>query len=131
MIVADPKNSLIGDANVFLCKTLVIKFLNFVVESVNFFSIFSSALKPFITLNPVSVSSINDKKLPVSCCANNEFAFNFFPTAEIINPDTGNKMKTNKVSFALMANIDISVRMIVKGSRTTVSNEVRKETSTS
>ncbi len=74
---------------------------------------------------------IKDKKLPVSCCANKEFAFNFFPTEEIIKPETGSNIKTNKVNFALIANMEINVRTMVKGSRTTVSNEVKKETSTS
>ena len=41
-------------------------------------------------LKPVSVSSIKDRKLPVSFCAFNEFAFNFLLIDEIINPETGN-----------------------------------------
>ena len=42
----------------------------------------------------------------------------------------GNNIKTNNVSFALIANIDTNVSIIVKGSRTIVSNDVKNETST-
>ncbi len=90
-----------------------------------------SALKPLIILKPVKVSSINDKKFPVSFCAFAEFAFNFLLIDEIMNPETGNKIKTKRVSSTLIYNIieiDIST---VSGSRTSASIDVKIEFSTS
>ncbi len=77
------------------------------------------------------VSSIKDRKLPVSFCALREFAFSFLLIDEIINPETGNKTNTNKVNFTLRINIITKEIRTVKGSLTIASKEVRKETSTS
>ncbi len=125
MMVAEPKNSLIGEAKVFRCITLVISFENLSVEFVNFVSNIFSALKPFIILRPPSVSSRKEIKLPVSSWAKADFALSFFEIDEIINPDTGNKINTNKVNFALIANIDAKVNTMVNGSLTKVSSEFR------
>ncbi len=43
----------------------------------------------------------------------------------------GNKINTNKVSFILITNIMVNEITIVKGSRTTASNEVKNEFSIS
>ncbi len=90
-----------------------------------------SELNPLITLNPDNVSSIKDKNVPVSCCAFIDFAFSFLLIDEIIKPDTGNKINTNKVNFTLIKSIIEIAITTVKGSLTIVSIEVKIETSTS
>ena len=102
-----------------------------VVDALNFLSIIFSELKPFITLKPVSVSSINDKNVPVSCCALTEFAFNFLLIDEMINPETGSNIKTNSVNLTLIKSIIEIAITTVSGSLTIVSIEVKIETSTS
>ena len=46
---------------------------------------------------PLSVSSSVERKVPCSFCTLSDFRFKLLPIAEMINPETGIKMKTNTV----------------------------------
>ena len=82
-------------------------------------------------LNPVKVSSIWLKISPHLTCALFVCFFKLRPIRPTINPANGNKIKTNKVSLALIKNKKIKIPIIVNGSLIKPSNALITELSNS
>ena len=101
------------------------------VESSNLFEKIFSALNPLIIFKPPNVSSNRDKKYPCSFCTLSLWLFSDFPIFEIRKPETGIKIKTNKVSSGLIASMAIMVNKIIRGSLTISSSIDKKECCTS
>ena len=80
---------------------------------------------------PESDSSTNDSTSPNSRCTRSERDFKVLPTMEISQPAIGIKIRTNKVSLALIANIKINAETMVIGSRISISRTDKKELCTS
>ncbi len=118
-MVTIPRNSLNGEAKLFLFPILLERFSRRLMELLNFSINEFSALYPFTTLSPPRVSSKIEMKIPFSFCAFTDLAFRFLPIREMIIPETGINPKTKKVSVGLMINIVTIEKIIVNGSRTT------------
>jgi len=91
--------------------------------------------------NKLVIASHNDGKIQeirdlfksekISILTSNDFLLKDLPTKEITNPHNGIKIITNMLNLGLIINIDISVKITIRGSLTINSKIDKNELSNS